>query len=448
MRENIARLADRTGLSQWFGVTFLVAFASMFYVNVPFPGSDSGTLAVTLGELGFVLLWLILLALAVSKRYKVGQNARTILLAMVAFLLCYLLVSVVRAFNGDEVKQSLLLLRTTVLPLAIYFAIDAKMETWKRALYGLVVFNLVMNLGHLPDWYDMRMSNYLGNSIVFTGLLVLMIPVNCYALTISAKSWVERVLKFTAAANITTALIFPLWAGSRSMTGLGPLVLLASLILLKQKSLWKAAGISLLIACLAHAFVWFFNPSGAAWGMNRIIPPPSSFNISNENKVLQEFEQENRKVSVEETVKSDSSRRELVGLAFESFKKSPVFGTGEVYFIILNSEGKPQGYAPHNFILEHVAGYGSIGFLFYMALLFAPLKPGLLTWRSRRLGSKENLLALLILGTLMAESLNQPTMLIPITVMVMHAGIGAMKAAQLEVVAGAETSGANQNVSG
>jgi hypothetical protein len=409
----------------WVGPGFVLVLLSLVAFAVPFPGSDSGTLDVYPTEGLVVLLGGALLTLLISRRWRPAAVTQRLILVLAVFLAWYVVVTVVRYLAGEEVKQSALAMRTTVLPLVCYALLDIGWERPMRVVRSMVLLNLGISLVHLPAWQNMRMSDYLGNSMVYGALLVMLIPLNVYVIAVTSSSRSDLALKLVALINLVFALVMPVWTGSRSLTILCWLVLVVSAAFLVRRTLvWIALGVVVLGALAAHTAVWVTNPGGAAFGVYRVVPPPA----------LQGPEAEVQAVTVSEKQKADSERAVLQRQSIDEIKEDPIFTDGRLYFPFESDFGETQA-SPHDFVLEHIDAYGVVGFALYLALFGVVLWPGCLRLRMRQPGAAENVCAWLTLGTTMGFSLAQPTMLIFTIVMPMWLVLAAMKHRQAEMTA-------------
>lgn len=395
-----------------------MAALGAFSINVPTVFSGNGYLAVYLSEPFALGLAAALLVAAVIHKYRPTVWGRRMLTVLVAFFIWFAVISIARSVFGGNVKQSLLILRTTLLPLAAFFAVDAGWDNRRTLVRGMVLFNAAVVLFHLPEWSNLRMSAYLGNSIVFTTLVAVLVPLNVYVLS---HRWDEvPVLKFVASFNILAALVLPIWCGSRSGAGTVALALAASVLVLwpSRKTVLRLVALAL-VAAVIHAAVWLYNPSGAAYGIYRLLPTPGQVAQATGWHFLDAFNSQDRDdhaaVAAAELVKSDEGRAELVRLAFDEFRRHPIFGSGQVYFEIDSYRGRVP-YSAHNFVLDHLNAYGSLGFLLYLSMFGVMLAPKLRRWRPSQPGFHDNAISLITTAVLFGVSLTQPTMMIAVIV--------------------------------
>jgi hypothetical protein len=420
------RIRQQIGVREWLGLGFVLAAASMVTVQVPLGLSRSGSLALTLGDFVGSALWAALAAGLVMRRWTLRGNYRTLAIAVAVFLGWMAVVTVLRQRAGDEVLQAFLVMRTTVVPLAAYFMFGAGWEKPWRALHGLVVLEVGLNLWHLGDWNNTRWSPFLGNSIIYTGLLVMLLPVNAWVLA-RATAATPLLLRLAAFLNIVAAFVFPPWAGSRVMTVVLAVTALGTLLVLvmARRGLRRLLAAAI-VALVVSGTVWLVNPAASAYGLYRLVPPPADFGITFFDDIAVD-ESAQRDTLVEEMRTSDVGRGDLIDMSMDSFQRNPWIGEGHVYFPLETSEG-PMEYAAHNFVLEHLNAYGAIGFVLYAGLFLVMLLPGLLRLLPRQEGSTANQVALLVTASALAFSLVQPTMLIMSVVMPLIVVIGALKA--------------------
>lgn len=420
------RLWHQVGVHEWFGLGFVLAAASMVSVQVPLGLSRSGSLAITLGDVVGSLLWAALTVALIMRRWTLRGSYRALAVAVVLFVGWMALVTLLRLRAGDEVLQAFLVMRTTLVPLAAYFMFAAGWEKPWRALHGLVVLEVGLNLWHLGDWNITRWSPFLGNSIIYTGLLVMLLPVNAWILA-RATSRTPLLLRVAAFLNIVAAFVFPPWAGSRAMSAVLAVAAVATVLLLvlARQGLRRFLAAAL-VALVVSGTVWFVNPAGSAYGLYRLVPPPADFGVTAFDDAMVD-ESAQRDTLVDEMKTSDAGRGDLITMSIDSIKRDPLIGEGQVYFPLETSEG-PMEYAAHNFVLEHLNAYGAIGFIFYALLFLLMLLPGAGRLLPRQEGSVYNHVALLATATVFAFSLVQPTMLIMPVVMTLVIVIGSLKA--------------------
>lgn len=417
---------------EWLGLAFILVAASMVTIQLPLGLSRSGSLAVTLADIVGGLVWVALAVTLLMRRWTLTSHYRRVALCLVLLLVWLAIVSFIRLRAGDEVLQAFLVLRTTLIPLAAYFIFAAGWETPRRAINGLVVLEVVLNLWHLGDWDQARVSPFLGNSIIYTGLIVMLFPVNAYVLS-RAAGRTPPLLKVAAFINLVVALVFPLLAGSRVMCAVTFVTVLGTLwVLVPGRRGLRPLGAAMGVALVLAGAVWLVNPSASAYGLYRLVPPPADFGITAfVNPAVDDGEQHDNLKAEMQT--SDEGRGDLIGMSLDSIERDPWIGEGTVYFPLETSEGTME-YAAHNFVLEHINAYGLIGFALYALLYLLMLLPGLNRVLPRQVGSVQNQLAVLVTATVFAFSLVQPTMLIMPIVMTLIVVVGAMKAAIVDSV--------------
>jgi hypothetical protein len=421
----VTRGRNALGLRHWLGWGFVFALASVFTIDVPLALSRSGSLAVTVGDFVGAGLWAALAWLLVTRRWRPGPPYRAVLIAVAVFCAWFGVVTLIRLMSNDEVLQAFLIARTTLLPVAGFLIVGAKLEPAQRALGGLVVFELLLTVWHLHEWNNMRMSLFLGNSIVYAGLIVMLLPLNTYVAS-RDKSEMPWALRWMALANMLAALVFPVWAGSRGTSLVAFVVILATFLVMAFRGRFVLTLLALGACALAiQASVWYVNPQGAAYGIYRLVPPPIELGLvpPHEGQVTSDLAQ--RETALVEKGKSDAGRAELIDASVDHIKHDPVIGDGVVYFE-LPDDGVEQQYAAHNFVLEHINAYGGIGFLLYLLLFATPLWPAIKWLRRREAQRDAPLLALLTAAALLTFSLTQPTTLLMVMMVPFYLAIGGL----------------------
>jgi hypothetical protein len=421
----VTRRRTVLGLQHWLGWGFAFAVSSVFTIDVPLALSRSGSLAVTVGDFFGAALWAILAWLVVTKRWRPGSTYRALLLAVVVFCAWFAVVTLIRLLSNEEVLQAFLIARTTLLPVAGFLIIGAKLEPPQRALNGLVVFELLLTLWHLHEWNNMRMSLFLGNSIVYAGLIVMLLPLNAYVAS-RERSEVPTLLRWMALVNMLAALVFPVWAGSRGTSLVAFVIILLTFLVMAFRRRFVVTMLAIgACALVIQASVWYVNPQGAAYGIYRLVPPPIELGITPPHAGQAGSDLAQRETALVEKGKSDAGRAELIDESTAHIRKDPLIGDGVVYFE-LPDDGVEQEYAAHNFVLEHINAYGGIGFILYLLLFGIPLWPAI-RWLRRRDSQRDGpLLALLTTAGLLTFSLTQPTTLLMVMMVPYYLAVGGL----------------------
>lgn len=423
----LSRFTAALGVPQWFGWTFVLCLASVFLVQVPMPLSRSGALEVTLGDFVAAGLWAWLGFLVVTKRWRPVSVWRGLLVVLVIFLAWFVVVEFIRLARADEVLQPVLVLRTTILPLIAYLALGCGIDRADRALNAVVVFQASLTLWHLGEWNSMRMSGFLGNSIVYVGLLVMLLPASVFVAA-GVRARPPVLVRLAAWLNMLAALVMPVWAGSRGVSAVAFVGIVGCLVVMLSRRRFVGTMVATaVVATFIHAAIWWFNPMGAAYGMYRLVPPPSSVFPSLADDFRAELDQAQRETALSEMGKSDVGRSDLLDSSLEHVRADPLIGDGVVYFELPN-DGVTQQYAAHNVVLEHVNSYGAIGFLGYVAIFLAALWPALGWLRRRSTERLAAMLALLTTAIFLGFSLTQPTSLIMAIMVPFFAAAGGLLA--------------------
>ncbi len=467
-------------MDAWFSIGALLVISATIFVVLRVP-TRSGIFPTYLSIPASLLLGAVLVVLWLTGRYKPSRHYRVLAALAVVFLAWFAVVCYLRARSGGTVSEGVLALRTTILPLAICFLFDAGLDKPQRALRALVVLNFAAVLWQLPSWDSIRLSTFLGNSNVYCGVLVMMLPVNLLVIARAGSTPGDRVLKAIGWLNVLAALVLPLWGGSRVVAALLAMSLLGCFLVFSD--LWRV-GLTLFLLLLpagtAHVLVWSLNPSDAGYGLYRLLdtsgstvtlstpptPRPSTTTTAAPTRVptatgapattparsttsprtglttaplrhaseaspttALTAEQERQKLQEQlayEKASSDSGRAELRKLSIERIVANPWIGDGQVYFDYGNSvyQGKQTA---HNFVLEHLNAYGGVGFVLYLGLFAVVMAPGLVRIRPGGPGTRENQVALLVAATLFALSTVQPTMLVSLPVTLLFVIVGGLK---------------------
>lgn len=422
-----AKIRSGFAVNQWFGATLVLCFASTILVDVPMPLSRSGSLEVTLGDFVGAVLWAWLALLVVRRRWRPQAAWKIVLVVTALFLAWFVVVEAVRFARGDEVLQPVLILRTTLIPVVAYLIVGADIERAERTLNALVVFMAALTLWHLGEWHSMRMSDFLGNSIVYVGLLVMMLPVSVFVAS-GVRSRPPGLVRAAAWVNMLAALVLPVWAGSRGVSAVAFVAIVCCLFIMLGNRRFTSTLVGIgIVATLIQAAIWWFNPMGSAYGVYRLVPPPSQVFPSAAGNFRSELDEAQRETALAEMNKSDAGRAELREASLSHIREDPLIGDGVVYFE-LPDDGVTQQYAAHNLVLEHLNAYGAIGFAGYLAIFAGALWP-VVTWvRRRRAPRHAPLMALVTTAAFLGFSLTQPTSLI-MTIMVPYfAAIGGLLA--------------------
>lgn len=448
IRHKIKRAARGTGKliidSEWFGLGFVLAVFSMITVVLPFPISDSGEFTFYLSEFAIMTGMVLAAAAFKKKEYAPSGMITALFYAMTAFCAWYAVVCVARYFMGYEVKQSLLALRSTILPLFALLMIDLKWERGLKCLLGLNVFNTVICIAQFCyGWYSVRMSPFMGNIMVFTCSVTTLIPINFYVLHMVNQGKCGRFFKYTAMFNILCTMFFAFMSGARSSILAGGLGLFVSLIIFfKQKKVFRQSMLTIICSVILILAMWLFNIGGrAVEGIYRVMPTPAQVvavidpelakSLPGGSEYVSPFGESAMTIVAhteeikEERERSDVTRMALWQKSFESFLKDPIIGEGVMYFAFDNNYGVEQQ-AAHNFILEHINAYGLIGFLLWSAMIIIPMWVVVISKKYG--GIRKNTLPKLCMvcsvGMVLIQSLAQPTMLIVTTVTLMWLTIG------------------------
>lgn len=404
----------------------IVLLISIINVNIPMPISDNGVLQVAIIEIFLPITILIFSILIFIKKLVLKEGYEKILKSIIIFIAFYIILSILRMLLGYEFKQSLLAIKVTIFPMILLFLAKYLKIDKEYMIKNLITFEFIINCIQLTNYTNFRMSNFLGNIMVYLSILVMLFIINVHVLKENKYSLIMKLFSFV---NILLTLITPLMAGARSsfyiVCILSILVVVYCII---NKKLYCSLIIILLIIASFGINVYCFKNCRNHIGMyqdrilptvfkknsviiekpnieiippNNVIPNGTESNIPEKNDTIL-----NNNTNIEK-VKSDNIRKYLVNKSIESIKKSPLIGEGIMYFDV-NTDYGVSLQSAHNFILEYINAYGIIGFIIYLFIHFRIILNIFIHLKDR------NLFALIILTipVILIQSLVQPTMLI------------------------------------
>ena len=438
-------------MREWLGLGFLLAVFSTVEVKLPMPlfllanGSFvfyASEFAVGAGIIAAVILY-------IKKSYRPSPTVRAVLTALAAFLAWYVIVFASRVLLSYQPTPSVLTLRTTVLPIFILLMMDMGWENGRRCILGLTVYNFAICAVQI--YYAtaglVRMSPFMGNLMVFTCAAVMLVPTNFYVIYQNTRGRCGPLYSAMAMFNIFCVIFFSFMGGARSTVAASILGIAASFAIFWRKPVVKKRAYGAVILSFAVILaLWIGNFGGKAIdGIYRVVPTPSAvaskLGMEELAKILpggDDYEMPgskgNGKVSAKNRIKivqiekekSDIARSDLWASSLASIARSPVIGEGIIYFEFRNDYNVDRQ-AAHNFILEHINAYGTVGFIFWAVLLIIP------TWvlgfspKYGRIKKRKipKLCLICSVGMMAVQSLAQPTMMVVPTVTLLWLVIGS-----------------------
>ncbi len=375
---------------------------SIINVNVFMPLSDNNTIVLALIELILPIIILYYFILIIKKKIKLNDFYKKIFIVLLIFFVWYVIISISRYFIGYEVKQSLLAIKVSIPAIIMILLIDKLKIDKYMIVKNLIIFNFLINIIQLFNFSNLRMSDFLGNIIVYLTLICMLFPINIqYFEEKETSIFIKIIIIF----NVVCALLISLMVGSRSIV----YVLFAySIIIIIYLILNKK--VKSLIVLLFGVFISFGgnylikNNTNYITYSERVLYTKKNSDI---DKITKDDKDKFVSITEVEKEKSDNIRKKLMLDSWESIKKSPIIGEGVIYFSVDTDYGVKYQSA-HNFVLEYINAYGIIGFmLFFIIHLIIMLKILLINYKDKNL-----IYIILSLSSVLVISLVQPTLLI------------------------------------
>ena len=341
-------------------VIFLLLIASIIDFNIYMPISDNNILKITAIELFLPIMIAYYIVLFIRKKLELNVFYKKLCLSILLFFLWYGFIFIARFLMGYEFKQSLLAIKVSIFPLILLFFIHRLSIPKDHLIKNLLLFNFVLNVIQWGNCTNFRMSNFLGNIMVYLTLICMLFPINIYYLEQKESSIFYKIIGFF---NTCSVLLIPLMAGSRSSFYISMCIFF--ILLMHTLATRKIQSLFLLILSFLVSFggnYYFLNQTGVVSYSHRILPGffEQRLNPDDNLNSFDDFEE----IMDQEKDKSDNLRGELVQKSLESIKKSMIIGEGIIYFPVDTDYGVSLQSA-HNFILEYINAYGLIGFLLY-----------------------------------------------------------------------------------
>lgn len=348
----------------------LVVFmlVSAVYSLYPFFPSSLPDHILKIPYIILVVLGIIFFIGILRKKYALKGLTRLMFFLVFALGVVYAGVTVLRFLNGGvaSARPSLYLamsiLFSTAIYFSYYFSILPNRHFKRDILLMLSMTNFFQLIIGLFIYGGLRASFLLENIMVYIFLVAVTLPL----LFIFLNRSQNKLAKFAIYSNIIVGVTFVSLSGSRAgvllIWGILFSCFIMNLIVYKREMLKKFAVILLGTVCLAGV-LYATNAMNARESVNRA---SFSYNIGEEqlDAVEQNPESSQSKDIIEEIRQSDFLRSALWEKSVAEIIKSPVVGTGVVYFectygpIVLQ-----QG--SHNIVMEVWLTFGLIGLVVY-----------------------------------------------------------------------------------
>ena len=160
----------------------IVLLISIINVNIPMPISDNGVLQVAIIEIFLPITILIFSILIFIKKLVLKEGYEKILKSIIIFIAFYIILSILRMLLGYEFKQSLLAIKVTIFPMILLFLAKYLKIDKEYMIKNLITFEFIINCIQLTNYTNFRMSNFLGNIMVYLSILVMLFIINVHVL--------------------------------------------------------------------------------------------------------------------------------------------------------------------------------------------------------------------------------------------------------------------------
>lgn len=361
-----------------YALVFLFIYISLWTALASTPMNEVIAFPTVANQLFSLLLYVPFLAVILWKLWSDLKNFKLHFVNIVYYLFAfyYVALSAYRLVTGMEVKESVYhavtLLGAFALFLQIYdghYRISG--EDFNRNLLGIGIFMAVLKLiiSFLEGGF-FSLSPL--NNLYSTSVLVMLLPV-LFAGFREHKG--VRGVLYWGTFSVSVLLIMICSSRAITLLSIGILGVLMLFTLCKIADLGKFLSAILCAAILVGLMGVcniglvrrsLYREFGVRW-------PVSSTAVQDpENE-----EMESPEMSDEELMQtvidaqinnSDNMRAELLQRGIREFKKSPIFGTGDLYYTY-DMGYKTMEQTAHNFLVECLVCYGIIGTLMIAALV-------------------------------------------------------------------------------
>lgn len=404
----------RTNLSKYsLTIVFsLYTLVTSFYQYLPEKVSYQ---VLKLPYVLLLCLGIVVMIRFLKKKYKPAGLAKYIFCLTVLLIFVYGFVTVWRFLHGgyEAARPSLYLAMAAIFGVVMFFAADCGIFPAKYNALNYVIISLTLNILQLVlgafTYGGIRASSLLENIMVYDCITLALIPqlFRCVCREESGKT-----LRILAEVSLVSGSTIILISGSRSAALLLIPVFVLSVVVCcgKRKNSWKACGtiflsvivcVTLLVATdlysarssVERVMEWSEfkedaevpnNPGKTSGGM---IPPVSQSEMAALIQI------------------SDGMREMLWKASAEEIRKSPIIGTGVVYFNCQYGELVLQQ-GSHNLLLETWLVFGGIGAILFLLMIAGPILFFLIHIRK----CENAFWTLLSLGGILGLALVQPLM--------------------------------------
>ena len=398
---------------------------SLFIVITSFYQYIPERAAYALLKIPYILLLCLGMAVIgklLQKTYRLSGLSRFIF-ALAALLTCvYGIVSIWRFTRSGyaAARPSLYLAMASILGIVMFFAADSGTFPLKYKSLNLVIISSELNIMQLiigaATFGGIRSSSLLENIMVYDCFMLALIP---QLFQIICQKSSRKGLRILAELNVVAGASIVLISGARSAALLLiPLLLFSAIVCcVKCRIRWKACGTILLSVAVCVSTMVELDLYSARNSIERIVgwslhsgETTPGVNGNQLQSILDKAHSGFDLVPSAETSASiqasNGMRQALWKSSMEEIKKSPLIGTGTVYFDCQFGEIVLQE-GSHNFILEMWLVFGGMGLLIICAMM-----AGLFLWGLKNLLKRRDsaIWMLLSAGGILVLAMVQPLM--------------------------------------
>lgn len=361
---------------------FILIFSSTFYFLLP---DKIDTIIIFLPQLVLCLLALFILYKLIKKKYIPLKKSKRILNLTLFLFFYYLFLTFYRYFSGGNAIQSFYHVITLFTAIVFYFLIETEIQNIRDIHFDvLFIITLINILQVIVSIYlgSIRFSFVLQNIMVYISCTNLMVPFLFFILRYSEKN----VIKYLSIINLIIIFIANIASGSRTALVVVLLSYFISIIINIDKSKKFICQCAIILS-ISISLITIFYKINYLDIRTSILRQTITYtekissnnsttntttNTTNESENNSRDDESYKQYVLEGINSSNSVRSDLWNKSFSEISKDPLFGTGNIVFetkyldqIVMQGS--------HNFILESILIFGSIGGILYLIILVLPV---------------------------------------------------------------------------
>ena len=321
----------------------------------------------------------------------------------------------------DNLKfSSFFFFRFSLLALSIFFLLNLKQNVSdnhkKIILLVLITFNIIIFFdSHLQfftgknllgfEIYNSQISSIFGSELILGSFLIKLLPIIIFLFFYSNI----EIKKYSLLLIFFLSFYFSVVYLAAGRTPFYLMILFIFLCIALVKDLRKILNLSLLVLFffILSTFIFEFGKSNPG---NRIFfktfnQITNNFFIHNEFKILKEDKLKKNELKTEIKIFSSDHHGHYI-LAYELFKKNPIFGVGPKGFRQYCRSVEydpPTGICsthPHNFLIQITAETGVIGLIFYLSSLIFIIMKLFKGYKNKNLNYERNCFLVISIGVI------------------------------------------------